>query len=233
VLFRSHEINTAIMASDQIRQMVNFILQEAHEKANEIRVKTEHDFNLEKQTLVHEAKLTVQDDFLKKEKDREVQERISRSSEVGECRVKKMQLRDDLLNTLISEAGAKCAVVARGSNYPQLLQKLIVQALIKIEENEVVVFCRKDDVAVVSKVLPAAVEEYVQIMMRESTVKLTPVVTLNSVRDNDLAESTYGGVMVTADSGRIVCDNTMASRLGLVYEELLPSIRAILFPEDQ
>jgi len=221
------------MASDQIRQMVNFILQEAHEKANEIRVKTEHDFNLEKQTLVHEAKLTVQDDFLKKEKDREVQERISRSSEVGECRVKKMQLRDDLLNTLISEAGAKCAVVARGSNYPQLLQKLIVQALIKIEENEVVVFCRKDDVAVVSKVLPAAVEEYVQIMMRESTVKLTPVVTLNSVRDNDLAESTYGGVMVTADSGRIVCDNTMASRLGLVYEELLPSIRAILFPEDQ
>lgn len=26
-------------AADQIRQMVNFILQEAHEKANEIRVK--------------------------------------------------------------------------------------------------------------------------------------------------------------------------------------------------
>ena len=41
--------NTATMASDQIRQMVNFILQEAHEKANEIRVKVRssarmHDF---------------------------------------------------------------------------------------------------------------------------------------------------------------------------------------------
>jgi hypothetical protein len=37
------ELDLAIMAvaapSDQIRQMVNFILQEAHEKANEIRVK--------------------------------------------------------------------------------------------------------------------------------------------------------------------------------------------------
>ena len=32
-------IIVANMASDQIRQMVNFILQEAHEKANEIRVK--------------------------------------------------------------------------------------------------------------------------------------------------------------------------------------------------
>lgn len=30
------------MASDQIRQMVNFILQEAHEKANEIRVKVSY-----------------------------------------------------------------------------------------------------------------------------------------------------------------------------------------------
>lgn len=183
--------------------------------------------------MVHEAKLSVQDDFRKKEKDREVQERISRSAEIGECRVKKMKLRDDLLNTLISEAGAKCAVVARGSNYPQLLQKLIVQALIKIEENEVIVYCRKEDLNVVTKVLPAAVDEYVQIMTRESTVKLSPIVTLNPVRQNDLAESTYGGVMLTADSGKIVCDNTMASRLGLVYEELLPSIRAILFPDEQ
>ena len=34
------------MASDQIRQMVNFILQEAHEKANEIRVKVGVDLDL-------------------------------------------------------------------------------------------------------------------------------------------------------------------------------------------
>lgn len=31
--------NGGTTPSDQIRQMVNFILQEAHEKANEIRVK--------------------------------------------------------------------------------------------------------------------------------------------------------------------------------------------------
>ena len=35
----SYEHPTTTMATDQIRQMVNFILQEAHEKANEIRVK--------------------------------------------------------------------------------------------------------------------------------------------------------------------------------------------------
>mmetsp|Transcript_6128 Transcript_6128/g.15158 ORF Transcript_6128/g.15158 Transcript_6128/m.15158 type:complete len:223 (+) Transcript_6128:180-848(+) len=220
-------------ASDQIRQMVNFILQEAHEKANEIRVKTEHDFNLEKQTLVHEAKLSIQDVFAKKEKDHEIQERIARSAEIGACRVKKMEIRDGLLKTLLSEAGAKCAVVARGANYPQLLQKLIVQCLIKIEENDTVIYCRKEDAATVKKVLPEAVKEYVEIMKRESSVTLKPNVTMNTQADKDLVESTHGGILMTALNGKIVCDNTMSSRLTLVYEELLPSIRAILFPETQ
>jgi V-type H+-transporting ATPase subunit E len=182
---------------------------------------------------VHDAKLAVQDEFSKKEKDREVQERIARSAEIGECRVKKMKIRDDLLNTLLSEAGAKCAVVARGQNYPQLLQKLIVQGLIKIEEDEVKVYCRKDDVKMVETVLPAAVAEYVDLMKKESGVTLKPLVTINTDRGHDLADSSYGGVMLTALNGKIVCDNTMASRLNLVYEELLPSIRAILFPDEQ
>jgi V-type H+-transporting ATPase subunit E len=187
---------------------------------------------LEKQTLVHEAKLNIQEEFRKKEKDREIQERIARSAEIGECRVKKMQLRDDLLNTLLSDAGAKCSVVARGQNYAQLLQKLIVQGLIKIEENEVVVYCRKDDEKTVAKVLPAAIKEYVEIIERESTVKLVPEVTLNTVSKKHLNDTTYGGIMLTAINGKIVCDNTLASRLNLVYSELLPSVRAILFPED-
>jgi len=194
---------------------------------------TEHDFNLEKQTLVHEAKLAIQDEFTKKEKDREVQERIARSTEIGECRAKKMKLRDELLQTLLSEAGSKCAVVARGQNYPQLLQKLIVQGLIKIEENSVTIFCRGEDVETVQSVLPKAIEEYVEIIERESTVKLTPDVKLNTNRSKDLTGETHGGIMLTALDGKIVCDNTMASRLSLVYEELLPSIRAILFPEEQ
>mmetsp|Transcript_8489 Transcript_8489/g.10894 ORF Transcript_8489/g.10894 Transcript_8489/m.10894 type:complete len:223 (+) Transcript_8489:160-828(+) len=222
------------MSGDQIRQMVNFILQEAHEKANEIRVKTEHDFNLEKQTLVHDAKLSVQDEFTKKMKDREIQERISRSAEIGACNVKKMEIRDKLLQTLMADAGAKAALVTQGSNYPDLLQKLIVQGLIKIEEESVEIFCRGADVPAVKKVLPAAVKEYVSLIEKATGgIVLKPKVNLNADRAFDLGEDTYGGVILTACDGKIVCDNTLKSRLSLVYEELLPSIRAILFPEDE
>jgi len=194
-------------------------------------LKTEHDFNLEKQTLVHEAKLAVQDEFLKKEKDREIQARIARSAEIGQCRQKKMALRDDLLTSLMKEASSKCKVVADGSNYAALLQKLIVQGLIKIEELEVTVYCRKEDVVTVTKVLPAAVKEYVTIMQKESGVMLKPNVVVNKDSKFDLPESSNGGVKLTALSGKIVCDNTMSSRLALVYQELMPSIREILFPE--
>lgn len=187
---------------------------------------------MEKQTLVHEAKLAIQDEFAKKEKAAEVQERISRSSEIQECRVKKMKLRDELLHTLLEEAKAKCAVVAKGQqNYPQLIQKLIVQGLVKVEENSVKIYCRKQDVSTVNKVLAPAIQEYVELMKRESGVTLKPDVTLNADESKHLADESYGGILLTALDGKIKCDNTMSSRLELVYEELLPSIRAILFPE--
>lgn len=84
----------------QIKQMVNFIMQEAHEKVNEIRIKTEHDFNLEKQMLVHNGKLKIQEEYAQKEKDLEIQQRVSRSAAIGSARVKKMKSRDDLLEVL-------------------------------------------------------------------------------------------------------------------------------------
>ena len=43
----------------------------------EIKLKTEHDFNLEKQMLVHNAKLKIQEEYLQKEKDRAVQDRYA------------------------------------------------------------------------------------------------------------------------------------------------------------
>lgn len=144
-----------------------------------------------------------------------------------------MRLRDEMLQSLLADAGNKCSVVAKGSNYPQLLQKLIVQGLIKIEENEVIVYCRKEDKNTVSKVLPDAIKEYVDIIKREAGVTLSPKVTLNSDDSKNLPETSFGGVRLTAIGGRLVCDNTLKARLELVYEELLPSIRALLFPEEE
>ena len=39
-----------------------------------------------------------------------------------------------------------------------------------------------------------------------------------------------GGVRLTACNGRLVCDNTLDTRLKLIYEEQMPLVRGMLFP---
>ena len=51
-------------------------MQEANEKVNEIKIKTDHDFNLEKQQLIHNVKLKVQEEYSRKQKELEIQERV-------------------------------------------------------------------------------------------------------------------------------------------------------------
>lgn len=67
--------------------------------------KTEHDFNLEKQMLVHNGKLKIQEEYAQKEKDLEIQQRVSRSAAIGVSRVKKMKARDDLLEVRVTTLG--------------------------------------------------------------------------------------------------------------------------------
>lgn len=52
--------------SRQIEQMCKFILQEANEKANEIRIKTEHDFHKDKQLRVIAANKKTDEAFEKR-----------------------------------------------------------------------------------------------------------------------------------------------------------------------
>jgi len=181
----SKSIDLAIMsagtpdANRQIKQMVNFIMQEAHEKVNEIRIKTDHDFNLEKQSLVHNGKLRVQEEYEQKHKDLEVQARVARSAAVGKSRVEKMKARDQLLEDLRKETLEKLATFCKGSEYPNFLKKLIVQGLIKIEEPEVQIQARAEDKAIVTRVLPEAINEF-RTLMSAAGHTVNPKVTVSN-----------------------------------------------------
>lgn len=76
--------------SAKITQMANFITQEATEKANELRIKADHDASLEKSSLVHAGKLEVMDEFKEREKQRAIDKRIAQSAAVSKARTGKM-----------------------------------------------------------------------------------------------------------------------------------------------
>jgi vacuolar-type H+-ATPase subunit E/Vma4 len=46
-----------------------------------------------------------------------------------------------------------------------------------------------------------------------------------------LNDSDIGGIYVTSNNGRIVCNNTLAARLEYSVQKLLPDIRFLLFEQ--
>ena len=75
-----------------------------------------------------------------------------------------------LLKDLAKETGAKCSLVARGQNFPHLLQKLIVRGLTKNNETDITVFCRTKDTVIVKKALNDVIKEYIAIVQKTSSV---------------------------------------------------------------
>jgi hypothetical protein len=65
-----------VQVNKQIQHMVSFIEQEAAEKANEILVKAEEEFNIEKGRIVQQEKLKVMSTYEKKEKQVETQRKM-------------------------------------------------------------------------------------------------------------------------------------------------------------
>ncbi|CAN0097527.1 unnamed protein product [Hapterophycus canaliculatus] len=67
-------------------------------------------------------------------------------------------------------------------------------------------------------------------MKTEAGVDKVPVVYVEEDPAKCLSAGCPGGLAVSAANGRIVCDNTLSSRLTVIYAELLPKIRGLLFP---
>jgi len=216
-------------ANRQIKQMVNFILQEAHEKVNEIRIRTESECSVEKQNLIQQGKARVREEYEQKMKDLEVEQRVNRSKAVGDARVAKMNARDALLEQLKKESLEKLAAFCKGPDYPNFLKKLIVQGLIKIEETTVEIQARAEDKAIVARVLPEAVAEYRNVMSAAGHTgpRLNPTVT---VSNNVLSsKSCNGGVVLTSLNNRIVLNQTVDERLSIAYTDTMPQVRKGLF----
>ena len=224
----------------RIKQMCDFIKQEAQEKANEIKIKTQEEFELDRQMLTQEGKMRVQEEYAKKEKDLQVQQRIAQSAEIGRQTKRRMVARDDLLNKLYQLARERLAQLSESDadKYVEVLKDLILQGLIKIEEPDIVVRCRKVDLDLVRRIIPEVQNKYIQMMKDECGVDVVVNVTLNEDESKMLPPppsnspmlSCAGGIVMEGHSGRLVLDNTFDKRLEVCFHDLKPVTRKCLFP---
>ncbi|KAH9311359.1 hypothetical protein KI387_026394, partial [Taxus chinensis] len=211
--------------SKQIQQMVRFIRQEAEEKANEIAISAEEEFNVEKLQLVKIEKDKIKQEYERKEKQVEVRKKIEYSMQLNASRLKVLQAQDDLVVAMRESAAKELLGVCNNHHlYKHLLKDLIVQGLLRLKEPAVLLRCREADWWLLESILEEARGNYAgkakvhapQIIVDEQTY-LPPAPNAEGV-----GRSCAGGVILASKDGRIVCENTLDARLDVVFRHKLP-----------
>eukprot|EP01135_Chromosphaera_perkinsii_P002955 Nk52_evm66s230 gene=Nk52_evmTU66s230 len=209
----------------QIQHMVAFIEQEAAEKANEINVKAEEEFNIEKIRLVQQEKLKISEAYEKKEKLVDVQKKILYSNQLNASRLQVLESRDSHVNKCINDSLGQLKKGTQDPNqYKKMLNGLIQQCLFQLMEPRVILKCRKADVSLVESAAPEAVKAYTNATNKQCQITIQ--------KDSFLPEDCTGGVECFSVDGKISCNNTLEARLHQVAQAAMPQIRKTLFNEQ-
>lgn len=216
-------------AQRQIQQMVNFILNEAKDKAEEIDAKAMEDFNIEKLKLIQQMKDKVRKEYALKAKKIETQRAISRSTAINKSRLRTIEERNTLLLQSVDMVKKSLSeVVKKTDQYKKIVTDLIVQGAIMLLEPQVTILCRKEDVGLVKSVIDDAQKKYAaEIKAQANGVSKSVKLVVDESRP---LVGKIGGVIVQTEGGAIRVDNTLDTRLDLLVEKDKPTIRKILFP---
>ncbi|XVE80713.1 hypothetical protein DITRI_Ditri15bG0002800 [Diplodiscus trichospermus] len=216
--------------SRQIQQMVRFIRQEAEEKANEISVSAEEEFNIEKMQIVEAEKRKIRQEYERKGKQVEIRKKIEYSMLLNASRIKVLEAQDDLVNSIKESARAELLHLSNDKRgYKNLLKALIVESLVRLREPAVLLRCREVDRKVVESVLEEAKREYA-----DKIKVAAPKITIDNVYlppppPTKAADSHQpycsGGVVLASEDGKIVLENTLDARLDVAFRQKLPQIR--------
>jgi len=212
---------------DMIAQMVQFIHQEAREKAAEIKLKTDEEFNIEKLRMVEAEKQKIRAEYERKEKQTEVQKRIAQSNSVRASRLQCLKARDDAIQAVLSEAASKLPSLVSASSYSTLLENLITEALIQLADQSVQVKAVAGQETATKKALTAAEAKFKAWATKEMGADWAAGIKVQL--DSASLKTGIGGVELVGFGGKITLTNTLQSRLLLAYETQLPKLRAALF----
>ena len=105
--------------------------------------------------------------------------------------------------------------------------------MVKLLEPELLLKCRKEDQELVKSLISECENEFHELMAKEAPEGeyKTKLKLLEGEYLTPEEGGECGGVIMFNSNRKIVCTNTLKSRLDLCFEELLPHIRKLLFPK--
>lgn len=206
----------------ELRKMVEFIKKEADEKAKEIELKANEEYEIEKANIVRSETASIDQQYEKKYKQASLAQQITKSSINNKSRMKVLNAKEDALNDILEEARNRLKNAASDkTKYQKVLTGLVEEGLYGLMEESVRVRVRQADIDLAKKAIPEAEKAYKEKAKRDVKVELDEKEFLS--KDGD------GGVVVENGEGKIVIDNTFEERLKILSQNSLPQIRHAIF----
>lgn len=179
------------------------------------------------------------DEFKSKREQHKVEKLIKASQERQKALFSVMEFRNQKMQELKQVVVGKLQGIEKHADYSKLLRNLIVQGLIRLQEDKVTVRVRKCDVAAAEKVLAEAEKLYKKAVsdatggfvpdLAPLTIDSQFLPPAHSADNND--DYCSGGIVLVARRGKILCKNTLDARLDIAFNKLTPSLRGMLFGE--
>lgn len=137
--------------------------------------------------------------------------------------------------------------VKNSSKYTELIRLLILQALFRLMEEQIILYCRPQDEQLVREASQWAAEEYSrrvkahlsqassQQQQQHPRGQRLPAIAVNINLDmnHPLRGDSAGGIIASTLGGKIRCNNTLEARLEQAFEDQLPLIRTKLFGHSE
>lgn len=210
----------------ELKKMTAFIRQEAMEKANEIRLKADEEFAIEKSKLVRQETASIDSSYEKKFKQASMSQQITRSTVSNKSRLRILSARQELLDRLFEDAGKKLGDVSKDKKkYQGILKNLILEGAYALNEDKLQIKVRKADTDVAKQAIEEAQKEYKSAVNKDVTITID--------ESDPLPAESSGGASISGSGGRIDINNTLEERLRLLESDALPSIRVTLFGENE
>lgn len=153
--------------------MVAFIKQEAVEKAREISIKADEEFEIEKSKLVRSETAAIDATYARKFKQAELSQQIARSTAANKTRLRVLAAQQEMLTDIFERTRGRLAEISNDADrYAELVKNLILEGLYALSEPTLQIRIREKDREVAEKAKQLAADAYKEKMGKEITVTL-------------------------------------------------------------
>jgi V-type H+-transporting ATPase subunit E len=159
---------------------------------------------------------------------------IKKNLQIREAQIKNnvklevLKSQTEAIHEALRQALVELNKFSEGPKYPELLKKMIIEGLVRLQESRVRLMVRQKDLPIAQQVL----EEAVRIAQKHNP-DIGTKIKIDERRFLPQAPACAGGVVMIADKGKIRVSNVLNDRLRLAYEGMLPMIRHLVLDDEK